>query len=111
MSKLYAYLASVFGGFTTILTAWLGKKAAMSVALISAYVAAIGTLWSAIKLLVGSIVYLLPQGDLATWIYIGLNFALPANWDICLAAMLSADVAVFLYRFNQNRIVGVAAQG
>jgi hypothetical protein len=111
MYNLAAALFGVFGGFMTLLVSWLGKKAAMSVALMAAYLAALGILWVSIKLLLGAIVWVLPTDPLAQWVIIGFNLVLPSNWEVCASAMVSADLLVFLYRFNQTRVVGAAAQG
>lgn len=110
MALLAAFLGNAFAGLITLLASWLGKKVAVSAALIAVYTAGLGTLWAAIKLLVGGLTVLLPSDGLGYWMLMGMNMVLPDNWEVCAAAMLSADAAVFLYRFNQTRIVGAAAQ-
>lgn len=110
MARLAAFLFGSFNAFLALIASWLGKKAAVSAALIAVYLAAVGALWSSVKLLLGGLTYVFPQSSLVHWLMVGFNLVLPPNWELCLAAIVSSDVAVFLYRFNQNRIVGAAAQ-
>jgi hypothetical protein len=110
MANLFGFLNSFCVGVVGLLTAWLGRKAAVTTALITIYSAVVIALWASIKLLVGTLVYSLPSGGLFEWLYIGINLALPSNFEVCVAAMLSADVAVYLYRWQLEHVIAPAAE-
>jgi hypothetical protein len=111
MPMLGALLGGFFTGFITFLASWIGKKAALAVAVVAVFVALLVALWAAITALVSGLVVATPTGGAFEYFWMGFFLLMPSNWSAVLAACLSADVAVFLYRFNVNRIANPVAGG
>lgn len=107
MKFLATFLTSIFSSLFGLLSSWFGKKAALATAIITVSLAALTTLVVALKALYATVVYLMPTTGLGHYLLIGFNLFLPDNWEVCVGAMLSADVAVFLYRWNMAHIVEV----
>jgi hypothetical protein len=105
MKFLATFLTGLFSSIFTLLSTWLGKKAAVTAAVLTVSLAALTTLWAALKGLYAGIVYVLPSDGLGHWLLVGFNLFLPDNWEICIAAMLAADVAVYLYRWNMAHVI------
>lgn len=105
MKFLASFLTSIFSSLFGLLSSWLGQKAAMATAIVTVSLAALATLVAALKLLYTGITYAMPSSGLGHYLLIGFNLFLPDNWEVCVGAMLSADVAVFLYRWNMAHIV------
>ena len=105
---ILARLGGWWGALLTLiistLTTYLGKRAALAVAVAAIYLALVGTLWAAIAALFTSLVIAAPTGGLFDTFWMGFFLLMPANWVPCAAACLSADVAVWLYRFHASRI-------
>ncbi len=111
MYRLAAFFGSVLTGVVALLTSWLGKKAAIAVALVAAYGAALTALWAGISLLIGNLAGLIPQNAYTNSMWVGMNLVIPDNFEVCVSAMLAADVAVYLYRFNTTKIIPALSSG
>lgn len=105
MKFFASFLTSIFSSIFGLLTSWLGQKAAMAAAIITVSLATLATLITALKMLYTGITYVMPSSGLGHYLLIGFNLFLPENWEVCVGSMLSADVAVFLYRWNMSHIV------
>ncbi|MDD3802154.1 MAG: DUF5455 family protein [Desulfuromonas thiophila] len=105
LARLAGFLTGVFSSIFTLLAEWLGKKAALTLTAIGFFLAALAALWAAISTLLGSIAAALPTGGLMHWVFVGMNLAIPDNFEVCVAAMLAADLAVYLYRWNMQHIL------
>ena len=104
MPLLGALLSGFFTGLISWLTTWIGKKAALAVAVTAVFVALLVGLWAAITAIVAGLVVVTPQGGIWEYFWMGFFLIMPDNWIPVMSACLSADVAVFLYRFNMARI-------
>jgi hypothetical protein len=92
---------SIFGFFAT----WLGQRGARIALAITFYAAALAALFAAMTAAMAGIVAAVPTTGYGYWILVGISIGLPDNFEICSAAMLSGDVAVFLYRWNMNHVL------
>jgi chromate transport protein ChrA len=108
MPLLALFLGNFFTGLITWLAAYVGRKAAVTAIVVAASVAAVTALFTAVSALVSNLLGTIANEGLFHWLLVGLNFALPSNFFVCLWIMLAADVYVFLYRFVANRVTTAA---
>lgn len=94
MVLLAGWLSSLVASLTVYFTAWFTKRAAFIAAGIASFAAIVLALYTAMAALVGGLSVAFPTGGL---IATGVWLFLPDNTPVCLAAMLSADVALGLF--------------
>ncbi|GAB3258136.1 DUF5455 family protein [Chitinimonas naiadis] len=105
MPFLALFLEGVFGALVAAFANWLGKRAAVFVAAMTVFLAALAALWVAIRGLIAGLMVVIPNSGLTHWLLVGLNLVLPANWEVCCSAMVAADLAVYLYRWNMAHVL------
>ncbi len=105
MTYLATFLSTVFGSVFGFIANYLGQRAARVALAMTAYLAALAALWVGIKSLIGAIVSAIPQTTIGNYALMGISLGLPDNFEICTAAMLSADALVFLYKWNMNHVL------
>jgi hypothetical protein len=86
------------------------KRATLGLALAAMILTLTATLWAGLLFLVSKVVYAVPSGELAQWVLVGLNLALPDNFFFCVSIMLSADAAVWLYQYKLRNVIAVAGK-
>jgi Family of unknown function (DUF5455) len=96
---------SIFEFFAKFLT----KKVALSAAAISTFIVALGTLWLVIRASILALLWTWPPSTGTLWgaFYLGISIAMPANFEVIIAAYLSGDLAIFLYRWNHENVFKV----
>ncbi|MEC5386733.1 DUF5455 family protein [Uliginosibacterium sp. H3] len=99
-----SWLAQFFTAALAWLAGYFGKRAALAIAVVAVFVSMLVALWALIHGLVTGLVYVTPKGGVFDGFWMGFFLVMPSNWQVCASACLSADVAVFLYRFNVTRI-------
>lgn len=112
MAFLASFLVTVFGQVFSYLASRIGTRVAMIALAVAAFAAALAGLYSALRLLVGSLSFVFDSsGPLGHWIVVGLNLLLPDNWDVCLSVKIATDLAVFLYKWNMRYVIGQGVGG
>lgn len=93
-----AWLANLFGSFAAFFGVSIVKKTLYLAAAITASIALTVALSAVIQGSLASIVYSLPS-----WATTGAMF-LPSNLSACLAALISAKFARFVYDWNMRNL-------
>lgn len=95
MGALAGFIGSIFSGFIGWLTAYLGKRLAVTLAVVAAFTAATATFWAAAEALVAGLVVSVPPDivTVASWV-------VPPNLSVCIGAMLTARLMRFTYDWN-----------
>ena len=106
---VYAWLFGILGEVIAFVTGFFGRKIALTSLVIGGFLVALAALWLLIKGLTVGIISYIPDNGLAHWALVGASIIFPSNWNVCISAMLSADAAVFLYRWNSAHVLGAAA--
>jgi pilus assembly protein TadC len=102
MPVLASIIASLFGGLATFFSAFLAKKAAFAVAAVATFAALTAGFVTAIQLLVAGLVVAFPSSNP---IIVSLIWTvLPDNASVCIAACVSCDAAVAVYRWNAENV-------
>lgn len=102
---LAAFFGSVFSGLFAFLAAYVGRKAAMVLALTGGMVFIFATFYTALKLLVAALSYAIPSQ-----LTLSVFWALwPPNADACLAAYWSAHVASAIARWHWGVLVAATS--
>ena len=109
LTRLGALLGSIVTGVLAFITGYFGRKIAVTTVIAAAFLTALAALWLAISALVAGLIASVPTNGLFYWLLVGFNLVLPSNWVVCVSAMLTADAAVFLYRWNNAHVIGVAS--
>jgi len=95
MGALAGFIGSIFSGFIGWLSAYLGKRLAVTLAVVAAFTAATATFWAAAEALVFGLAVSVPADvvTVASWI-------VPPNLAVCIGALLSARLVRFAYDWN-----------
>lgn len=97
MPLLGTLLSGLFVGIAEFFAKWITRKVAAAAAGIAIFMTITGALYLALAALVTGLVYAFPpSASLAT----GIWLAVPDNTPAVLAAVLSCDAAVAIYRMN-----------
>lgn len=96
---LATILGALFGGLLTFFAKFLTKRLALTAAFISASLGLFAVFWSAAWALVQGIIGVAPVE-----LSMGLAFIVPSNAPACLGAMLTVDVARWVYDWNTRVI-------
>jgi len=100
MGKFSAWLGTAFGSLIGFFAQWVTKKTALGLAVITMIAGLTLTLYLTLKVMVASLaVYIVNK-----WILMGMSVIWPSNAEACIAAMLSCDVAIYLYRNHVENI-------
>jgi hypothetical protein len=103
MVYLIEFVAALFG--------WLAAKVGRVAAVISLTITALSGLWLAVNLVFDTVTVhvmgILSSHPLMYDFWMGVSLVIPADFKICIGIMLSADVAVFLYRVYR-RVIDVS---
>lgn len=100
MSAMAAFFASVFSGIFTFFATYFGKKVALGAALITVSLAITTAFYIGIKALVAGILYQVTN----EWVLMAFYMVWPSNAEVCIAAVISAEVAGFLYRMHMDTV-------
>jgi hypothetical protein len=97
MNPLALFLSVVFTGFFEFISKYIGKKIALSAAAIATFIVSLVAMWT------------WPPVAGTVWgsFYLGLSLGLPANLEVIISAYISADLAIFLYRWNHENVFKV----
>ena len=92
MQIIATLLASIFGNAIAMIAAKFGAKVAINLAVIAAWIAAVGVFTTAVNTFAGGIIQTMPAAlvDAISWF--------PSNTGACMSAVLAADLAAFVYR-------------
>jgi hypothetical protein len=107
--KMGALVGAFAVGVFDFLASFFGRRVAVVAAVGGLYFAALGVLLALISSAMSGLVQQLPANGLWHWLLVGINLALPGNFVVCLTALLTAEVGVFLYRWNNAHVIGVAS--
>ena len=105
MPLLSLFLQGAFGALVGLFGKWLASRAAVVAAALTVFAAALAGLWATLKVTLGALTYVLPDTGLMHWVLVGMSLVLPDNFELCVSAMLSTDVAVYLYRWNMAHVM------
>jgi Family of unknown function (DUF5455) len=109
MNPLALFLSVVFTGFFEFISKYIGKKIALSAAAIATFIVSLVALWLVIRGLILALMWTWPPVAGTVWgsFYLGLSLGLPANLEVIISAYISADLAIFLYRWNHENVFKV----
>lgn len=111
MGLIASFLVSVFGQVFSFLSARIGTRLAMIALALAAFAAALTALYTALKVSIGTLVFVFDSTGLGHWLVVGLGLVLPDNWDLCLSVKIAVDLAVFLYQWNMRYVIGQGVGG
>lgn len=104
MQALAAFLVPFLTAIATFLGQYFTKKAAVSAAMIAGVVAVTATFYAAIQALINGIAVTIGDSD-----FVMLWWSIwPTNGATCISAILGADVAAFLWRYQKKMIETIA---
>jgi len=99
MPLLGALLVGLFGGLTTFLAEFVGKKVAVALA----YAAVLTSSFVALLALLGSVVAPLLAGLFSSFPYVGwMGLAFPPVTGACLAALATTWAGCMLYKWQRD---------
>lgn len=107
MGLLGNWLTSLFVSLATYFGAWFTKRAAFITAGLATFAGMVAALYGAMAALVLGLSVSFPSGGM---IATGVWLFVPDNMPICVAAMISADIALSLF-FWQFVNLKIALQG
>ena len=99
MPLLAAWLGSLFSSTVAWLTLYVSKKIALTLAAIAAIVAITATFIAGINALIAGVSYAAPAELGIAW-----GWLVPDNFDDCVAALLAAHSARWVYDWNTKVI-------
>lgn len=95
-----AFLFNVFSALFGFLATYFTKRIALGAASVAMVLAVTVTFYTLIKSLVAGI-----MGNITNeWLLMGIYACIPGNFETCLTAVLVADTAAFLYRYQLANI-------
>lgn len=97
MQFLAAFLMSVFSSLLTYFSSRFAKTVGMIVFAVSLVVGLASGLYSLLQNLTYSIVSVITN----EWVLIGMGMVWPSNAEACISAILTAELAVYIYRFKK----------
>lgn len=101
-----AMIATLFGSLAGFFATWVTKKTALGLAAVTVFatltVALMAVLTTAIS--AALTVSALPQ-----WVLFGFAYFMPSNLPACVSAVISAQVAASIYRWNVENLRLVSA--
>lgn len=101
MGIIAGLLAGLFSGLTDFFVKWFTKKVAIGVAAVTVFAGLTLALFGTISaLFVGLISYLPADSALL----VGLWVAFPPNLPAVMSALIAADTAIALYRWNVENL-------
>lgn len=104
MHALAAFLVPFFTSLATFLAQYFTKKAAVSVAMVSGVVAVTAAFYAVIQGLIQGIGATVPNSD-----FVMIFWAVwPTNGAACISAILGAQVAGFVWRYQKKMIETIA---
>lgn len=105
MGKMATFFASVFSGLFTLFSSWVGKKIAFGGAVTATLLAVTVAFYLAINGLLATVMVLIPNQTLLMM----FHSLLPSNFATCMTAVLTTDVAAFLYSHQLMTIKAVTS--
>lgn len=105
MSRMSAFFASVFSGLFALLSSWVGKKIAFGGAVSATLLAVTAAFYVAVNGLLSTVMVLIPDQTLLMM----FHSLLPSNFATCITAVLTTDVASFIYRHQLMTIKAVTS--
>jgi hypothetical protein len=96
MGVIAAFLGTIFSGITGLISVFLARKAAFSIAYIAIYLAIAAVFIAAINIGLSSIAAAVPTNS---FLLAGLSL-LPSNTVQCIGIVSAAHVAAFAFRFK-----------
>lgn len=97
MPLLAGLLGGLFSGLVEFLARYFTKKVAIGAAAVAAFGLLTLTLWTAIGAALAGVAATFPAGSAVAT---GVWLCVPDNASACVAACISVDTAVALYRWN-----------
>lgn len=104
MSRFAEFLGSVFAGLFGFFATWLGKKVALGGAVAATLLGVTVAFYVAVNGLLSTVMVLIPNDTLV----MVFHSLLPSNFATCITAILTTDVAAFLYSHQLMTIKAVA---
>lgn len=101
MPLLGALFQTLFVGLASYLGQWMAKKTAFAAAAVAAFGVLTAGLFTALSVVVQGLAINLPAGTVWS---AGLWITVPDNGPAVVAAVLSCDAAVALYRWNVENL-------
>lgn len=101
MPLLAGWLLTLFSGLAGWFGAWVSKKIAFALAAVGVFSAATVALYGVLSALLNGITATLPTWPGMEW---AIYMAVPPNAPAVVAAVISADAAVALYRWNMENL-------
>lgn len=100
MPLLAGLLLSLFGSLAGFFVQWFTKKVAFAVAAIATFAALTVALYIGMSLLLSGLSVTFPGGVLQTFLWL----AVPDSAPVAIAAMIGADTAISLYKWNVENL-------
>lgn len=101
MPIIAGFLVSIFSAITGFFAKWLSKKLAIGLSAVAVFASLTGVLWAVIGAALSTITIALPSDS---FLLMGLWIAVPDSAQVIIAATVSADTAVALYRWNVQNL-------
>lgn len=101
MPLLAGFLGGLFAGLADFFARWFTKKVAFAAAAVATFAALTLALYGAVSALLAGVVLSFPGGGPVA---AGVWLMVPDNGPLCVAAMVSIDTAVALYRWNVENL-------
>ena len=101
MPMLSVLFVSIYNGLVNFAVTWFSKKLAVGIAAVATFASLTSILWAAVSLALNIVVAVVPSDS---GILMGLWVACPDNLIPCLSATLTADAAIFVYRWNAENL-------
>jgi hypothetical protein len=100
-----AILASLFGSLASFFGIMVAKKTAMALAAVAVFATLTAALMAAIAGAISTVLTVIP---LPSAVVFGMWYFMPENLPACASALISANVAAALYRWNVQNLQLVA---
>jgi hypothetical protein len=104
MQFLAAFLISTFGGLVGWLAKRVGARIGLAAAFMISYLAILMALWVFLKATIIGLVLAVNN----PWINMGFWLVWPSNAEAVIAACISAELAIFIYRVHRENVRALA---
>lgn len=101
MPLLAGLFLNLFGGLAGYFGAWVSKKLAFALAAVGVFTAITIALYALLSGLLNGLAALMPNWPGMEW---AIYMAVPSNLPAVVAAVIAADSAVALYRWNVENL-------
>jgi hypothetical protein len=101
MPLLAGLISGLFASLANFIGAWVTKKVAFGVAAVATFAALTIAM---LGVLTGFIDAALAVGVLPASVIFGFAYFMPASFPACVAAIVAADIAIALYKWNVENL-------